>query len=239
MKRLIFTLFLVVGMAQLSTAARADEPQVVVSATGTVSVKPDMAEFGVVVKSDAKSADKAAADTAEKYRRVQAALRAAGIALEDASTASYTVSPDWEWDQAQGKSLLKGYSARHVIMVHVRTLALIGRAIDAVVQAGADEVQSISFSSSRYEVLRQQALAAAVSNARRDALIMAQAAGGHLGQLIEVSVSQPVFSGRLSMDTMAMKSAPSPAPTEIAPSEQDVAVTVASRWRFMASPAVK
>ena len=226
-------------MAGLSLTAHADEPQVVVSAAGKVSVKPDMAEFGVVVKSDAKSADKAAAETAEKYRHVQGALRTAGIPLEDAPTASYTVSPDWEWDPSLGKSLLKGYSARHVIMVKVRTLALIGRAIDAVVQAGADEVQSISFSSSRYDVLRQQALAAAVGNARRDAATMAQAAGGHLGQLIEVSVSQPVYSGRFSMDTMALKSAPSPAPTEIAPSDQDIVVTVNSRWRFIASPAVK
>ena len=73
---------------------------------------------------------------------------------------------------------------------------LIGRAIDAAVQAGADEVQSITFSSSRYEALRQQALAVAVGNARRDAEIMARAAGGRLGQLIEVSVSQPVYGGR-------------------------------------------
>ena len=238
-KLIFFSVWLFVAMAGLSLTAHADEPQVVVSAAGKVSVKPDMAEFGVVVKSDAKSADKAAAETAEKYRHVQGALRTAGIPLEDAPTASYTVSPDWEWDPSLGKSLLKGYSARHTIMVKVRNLNIVGRAIDAVVQAGADEVQSISFSSSRYDVLRQQALAAAVGNARRDAATMAQAAGGHLGQLIEVSVSQPVYSGRFSMDTMALKSAPSPAPTEIAPSDQDIVVTVNSRWRFIASPAVK
>jgi uncharacterized protein YggE len=238
-KLIIFRLWLFVGFAGFSLTARADEPQVVVSATGTVSVKPDMAEFGVVVKTDARSADKAAAETAEKYRKVQSALRTAGIPLEDAPTASFTVSPNWEWDPSLGKSLLKGYSARHVIMVKVRNLAVIGRAIDAVVQAGADEVQNINFSSSSFEALRQQALAAAVGNARRDASTMAQAAGGRIGQLIEVSVSQPVYSGRFAMDSMALKSAPSPAPTEIAPSEQDVAVTVNSRWRFIASPAGK
>jgi uncharacterized protein YggE len=239
-KKLIsISVWLFIGMSGCFLNARADEPQIVVSAAGTVSVKPDMAEFGVVVKSDAKSADKAAAETADKYRKVQGALRTAGIPLEDAPTASYTVSPDWEWDPSLGKSLLKGYSARHALMVKVRTLVVIGRAIDAVVQAGADEVQSVSFSSSRFEALRQQALAAAVGNARKDAATMAQAAGGRLGQLIEVSVSQPVYSARFSLDTMAMKSAPAPAPTEIAPSEQDIVVTVNSRWRFIALPAVK
>jgi hypothetical protein len=239
--KLIFcSLWLFLIIAGISGRACAEESQVHVSAAGTVSVKPDMAEFGVVVKSDAKSADKAAAETAEKYRHVQAALRAAAIPLDDAPTASYTVSPRWEWDQSLGKSLLKGYSARHTIMVKVRTLSLIGRAIDAAVQAGADEVQSIAFSSSSYEVLRQQALAAAVGNARRDGEIMARAAGGRLGQLIEVSVSQPIYGGRPVMEMMALKSASAaPAPTEIAPSEQDIVVTVNSRWRFLASPAVK
>ena len=236
--KLIFcTLWLFVGVAVFSRTAPAEESRIVVSASGKVSVKPDMAEFGVVLQSNAKSAERAAADTAEKYRRVQAALRTAAVPLEDAPTASYTVSPNWEWDQSLGKSLLKGYTARHAIMVHVRTLGLIGRAIDAAVQAGADEVQSITFSSSRYEELRQQALAAAVGNARRDGSIMAQAAGGRLGQLIEVGVSQPQYSGRPAMEMMALKAAP--APTEIAPSEQDIVVTVTSRWRFIASPALR
>ena len=38
-------------------------------------------EFGVVVKSDAKSADRAAIESAEKYRRVQGALRTAGLIM--------------------------------------------------------------------------------------------------------------------------------------------------------------
>jgi uncharacterized protein YggE len=238
-KLIFFSACFFAGMTGFSVTTCAEESQVAVSAAGTVSVKPDMAEFGVVVKSDAKTADKAAAETAEKYRKVQSALRTAGIPLEDAPSASYTVSPLWEWDQVIGKSLLKGYSARHTIMVKVRNLAIIGRAIDAAVQAGANEVQNIMFSSSSYEGLRQQALAAAVSNARRDAAIMARAAGGRLGQLIEVSVSQPVYGVRPVMEAMAMKAAPAPAPTEIAPSEQDIVVTINSRWRFIASPAIK
>ncbi len=215
---------------------RAEESQIVVSAAGTVSAKPDMAEFGVVVNSTANRAEKAAAETAEKYRTVQSALRSAGIPLEDAPSVSYTVSPEWEWDQATAKNNLKGYSARHTIRVKVRTLGSIGRAIDAAVQGGANEVQGVTFLSSRYEPLRQEALALAVRNARRDGEIMARAAGGRLGQLIEVSVSRPSLPVRSNMEFMAMKAAPSPAPTEIAPSEQDIAVTVSSRWRYIASP---
>ena len=239
-KLILFTLPLLLAMGVFSLPASAEESRIVVSASGTVSVKPDMASFGVVIKSDAKTADKAAAESAEKYRKVQSALRVAGIPPEDAPTASYTVFPQWEWNPVSGKNILKGYTARHTIMVKERSLAAIGRVIDGVVQAGADEVQNITFSSSSYEVLRQQALAAAVANARRDAAIMAKAAGGTLGQLIEVSVGQPIYEGRAPMETMALRSAPAaPVPTEIAPSEQDIVVAVTSRWGFIASPAMK
>ncbi len=237
MRKIFFVvpLWLMVVCSALSPAMHAEESQVVVSATGRVSIKPDMAKFGVVAKSDAKTADKAAAEAAEKYRAVQNALRTAGITLEDAPTESYNVAPWWEWDPAQGKSVLKGYTARHTIMVRVRKLENIGRAIDAVVQVGADEVQSISFSSSHYDALRQEALALAVENARKDAGIMAKAAGGRVGQLIEVSVSQPLYRDHPQIEAMAMRAAPSPVPTEIAPADQDVVVTINSKWRFIPS----
>ncbi|TLU87762.1 MAG: DUF541 domain-containing protein [Chlorobium sp.] len=239
MRRFIIGFCCCTGLFLSSFVAHAEESQVVVSATGKVAVKPDMAEFGVVIISDAKTADKAAADTAERYRMVQNALRTAGIPLEDAPTAAYTVAPRWEWEQSLGKNVLKGYSARHTIMVKVHSLGSTGRAIDAAVQAGATEVQNVSFSSSSYEVLRQQALVAAVSNARKDASIMAQAAGGALGQLIEVTVSQPIYGDRPFMEPMALRASPAQAPTEIAPSEQDIIVTVNSRWRFIGSQVFK
>lgn len=238
MKRNCFHVFslLIFGMSCCSLHAKAEETQVVVNASGTVSVKPDMAEFGVVVKSDAKTAEKAVAETAAKYRTVQDALRNAGITPDDAPSLSFTVSPQWEWDQSSGRSILKGYAARHVIRVRVRRLEGIGKAVDAAVQGGADEVQNITFSSSRYESLREQALATAVENARRDAGIMAKAAGGRLGQLVEAAESQPPPRDRPQMEFMAMKSAPVPASTEIAPSEQDITVTVNTRWRFIGLP---
>jgi uncharacterized protein YggE len=236
-KRLVFSLsFFLVCFVFFSTL-HAEENQVVVSATGRITVKPDMAEFGVVVKSDAKTAAEAAAETAGKYRSVQNSLRAVGISLDNAPTSGYTVAPRSEWDPSLGKSVLKGYSARHTIMVRVRMLENIGRAVDAVVQAGADEVQSISFSSSHYDTLRQEALAAAVENARRDAGVMAKAAGGRIGQLMEVSVNHPSFRDQPQMEALAMRAAPAPVPTELAPNEQVITVTVSSRWLFIPTSA--
>ena len=236
-KLLVLTLWLFVLWSVQSPDGYAEESQVVVSATGRVSVKPDMAEFDVVVKSDANTAERAVAETAEKYRAVQNSLRTAGISPEDAPTASFILSPRWEWDHSLGKTLLKGYSARHVILVKVRALEKIGRAIDAVALGGADEVQTVNFSSSSYDSLRKKALADAVENARREASIMARAAGGRIGTLIELSVNEPSIRVHPRMAGVALKAAPSAVSTEIAPGDQDISVSVTSRWRFIAYPA--
>ena len=67
-KLLFICLFFFVECCVLSPAGYAEESQVVVSATGRVLVKPDMAEFDVVVKSDANTAETAVAETAEVPR---------------------------------------------------------------------------------------------------------------------------------------------------------------------------
>lgn len=233
---LSFLVSAILGMSCIPLHAGAEESQLLVTATGTISVKPDMAEFGIVVKSEAKTAEKASTEAAARYRSVQDGLRNAGIPADDAPSSSYTVSPRWEWDQSAGRNVLAGYTARHVIRVRVRKLDGIGRVIDAAVQAGADEVLNITFSSSRYGTLREAALAAAMGNAKSDAAIMAKAAGGRLGPLIEAGESQLPPRERPQMEFMAMKAAPAPAVTEIAPSDQDISVSVTTRWRFIGTP---
>lgn len=216
-------------------AAHAAEEGISVAATGVVKVVPDTAEFDVVVQSSDKDAGKAAARTAETVSALQKALRAVGIPPADATTAGYSVRPEWSW--SSGKNVFKGYIARHVVRVSVRDLRQAGAAVDAAVQSGAGEVGDMRFVSSRYESLRKEALDLAVRNARGDAEVMARAAGGRLGSLLELTTGEP--QGRPLMDGMLMKAAaPEAAPTEITPGEQEVSVTVHSRWRF-AAPSAK
>ncbi|NTU57409.1 MAG: SIMPL domain-containing protein [Chlorobiaceae bacterium] len=211
----------------------AEEPGISVNASGSVNVRPDMAVFRAVVQSSDKDARKASAKTAETWAELQKALRSAGIPVDDSPSAGYTVSPEWVWDKPSGRNVLKGYVARHVVRVTVRDLRLIGAAVDAAVQAGVGDVQEIQFSSSRQEALKREALDLAVRKARTDAEVMANAAGGRLGTLLELASdaqSYPV----MRQDAMMLRAAPMAAPaTEIAPAEEEVSVTVRSRWRFI------
>jgi hypothetical protein len=212
----------------------AEEQGISVTASGAVKVRPDMAVFRAVVQSSDRDARKAAAKTAETWSALQHALRTAGIPVDDSPSAGYMVSPEWVWDKSSGKNVLKGYVARHVVRVTVRDLRLIGAAVDAAVQAGVGNVEEIQFFSSRQEALRREALDLAVRKARMDGDVMANAAGGKLGALMDLTADQQSFP-RPSQDLMMLKAAPMAQATEIAPAEEEVTVTVHSRWRFIGS----
>lgn len=207
------------------------------TASGHVQLKPDMAVFDTEVQSTERDAGKAAARTAEIWTVLQKNLRSAGIPVEDSPSTGYSVTPQWSWDQSSGKNVLKGYVARHVVRVTVHDLRLVGAAIDAAVRAGAGDVREVRFASSRQESLRRQALDLAVRNAREDAVVMAKAAGGRLGTLLDLSSEQQELPAFPRMEGALLKAAPMAPPTELSPGEQEISVTVHSRWRFVGSAA--
>lgn len=213
----------------------AEMSQIVVSASGTVSVKPDLAEFTVLLQREASTADEAVRQVADAGTKVRQELLQAGLGMDDLATLQYRVEPRWEWNQELKKNFFKGYQATHTLRIAVRQAASLGRLLDVAVKAGAEEVQNIVFRSSRQESLRQQALALAVANARRDAAIIATAAGGRLGRLLEMHyppVSAPVAP---VPELRLMRASAAPGGTDILVSDQDVLVTVSSRWAFYAN----
>ena len=229
------SLMLLVVLLAFVLPLYAADSSVSVSAQGTVSVKPDMAEFQVRLIDTAPTAEQATALTAKKYRSVQQALRKSGVSAEDAVTQSFTVRQEWEWNSASRKKVFKGYTATHTLKVTVRNLADAGRVIDASVRAGADEIPVIGFASSKYEAKRREALSKAVDNAKKDARVMAAAAGMSLGTLLEMQTgTSPVYPLQRNMvQGMGEKALAAPVPTEISPGEQDVKVSVYCRWSLV------
>ncbi len=209
----------------------AADSSVAVSATGRASVRPDMVEFDILLTDTASSAALATGRTAEKYRKVQDALRSEGIDVADATSRSFGVRQEWEWENTTRRRVFRGYTSTHVLHVTVRKTGQAGSVIDASVKAGADEIQSIAFTSSRYDEVRRAALADAVRNARHDASVMADAAGVSLGTLLDIQTgSSPGYPVRELDAAPVQKLMAAPSPTEVAPGELEVRAQVFCRW---------
>lgn len=218
------------GLRAQPADAAATAPEVSASANGEVKAGPDRATILFSVETRAATAAEASADNATRQRAVLAALRAAGLAEADVGTVSYTITPNMEYDQARGASRVAGYIARNTVRAEVRELARIGRVIDAAIQAGANEVSSLQFATSRAEALRLDALRAAMTQACREASALAVAAGGTLGPLVQASTSEaPNYPPPMPM----LRAEARQADTPITPEEVSVSVSVSTRWRFV------
>lgn len=220
------------GAVPLMAQQPAPPPQIVTSARGEVSATPDRATILFAVETHGKSAAGAGAQNARTQRAVLDTLRALGFSKGDLSTVGYSVSPEYDYNNRDGKPpLLTGYVARNAVRVNVRKIDLVGPAIDAALAKGSNNVSSLQFETSQIDSVRRAAMKEAVGRARADAEAMAVAAGGSLGSLIEATINDFMPQPMMMMRAQLAKSADA---TPIEPGEQDVAVTVTTRWLFIA-----
>ena len=217
------------GQTVVPGTVLASPPRIVVTGTGEARVTPDRATILIGVQSRATTAAAAASDNARRQRAVTDTLRAIGVQSDQISTMNYNVSPEMQYPP-NGQPKLTGYTVTNTVRVDVRKLDDIGRFIDASLAKGANNIAGLQFFSSKADSVRRAALATAITNARADAEAMARAAGGSLGQLLELSTEaapRPIFEA-----PMARMAAAGPAPTQIDPGVQTVTVTVAAQWAF-------
>jgi len=219
-----------IGVSSLGgqTPPVAGPPQISTTGVGEASAIPDRATIYIAVQTRATTAAAASADNARRARAVVDTLRAIGIPGDQIQTANYSVTPEMSYAPSTAPRAV-AYSVSNSLLVKLRRVDDVGRVIDAALAKGANEISSLQFSSSASDSVRSVALAAAVMDAKIQAEAMARAAGGSLGQLLELSTSMPVRP----MPMMQTFSARAAVQTPITPGEQSISATVSARWAFV------
>lgn len=202
------------------------------AASGEVSVPADIATVSIGAQFRDSTAKIAAERLAAATASIVEALVYLGYSADSIPTTGFDVSPEYDY---QRERQLLGYRASGSVQVTLRDLSRIGEVIDAVLAAGADDIGSITYSTTRLEEARAEALRMAVDRARNDAAVLAQAAGGRVGELLEISTAPRAGAGGpLYPEAVVMRSAASQgAPTHVTPRQVRVAVSVVARWRFV------
>ena len=209
-------------------------PQVVATGHGESKIASDRATIHVAVETRAKTAADAGRINARKLQAVQDTLTKLGVQRDQMATVQYSVTPDWRWEERTQR--LIGYVASNTLRIQIRKLETVGQLIDASLGAGANNINSVEFTASMIDSARRVAIREAVTQARADAEAMARAAGGSLGQLIEVNTQD--MGPRPMMQQTYMRAAKAEAAdvqTPITPGEQTVTAMVHARWQFIAS----
>jgi hypothetical protein len=209
-----------------------DAPMIEVTGIGEVVVDPDRATLTIAVEVQDATSAAAAADNAHVSAAVTAALLTAGATRSDLVTANYAVLPQWQYSSNAPPKRV-GYQAQNTIRVSVKQLAVLGKWMDAALDAGASRVENIEFDSGEASTARLDALAKAVANARAQAETLAKAAGGSLGPVQQLSTVPDLGPRFAAPGPMIVTAARRQAEeTQIDPSPLHITATVTARWRF-------
>jgi hypothetical protein len=200
------------------------------AAYGEVRLPPDMADLTLGVDSTAPSAAAAVRANAARMNQVIATLKAAGVADRDIRTSQLNLSPQYAEAPNQPQRLT-GYQASNQVEVQVSDLPKLGKVVDAVVAAGANNIGQLSFGLANPTSAENAARVAAVKALEDKAALYAQATGYRIGRLVNLSEGagyRPV--GPMPMMAMAARAE---APTPIESGEVKVRIDVTGEFELI------
>ncbi len=160
------------------------ERSVTVNSTEQVSVVPDIAEIVFSIQTQGSDAQGCQEDNDAASAQVIACLTQLGVAEASIRTTGYYLNPVYDWSGSI--QLLTGYEAMTTLTVSDLPMEQVGEILTQSVNAGVNNIQSISYLSSNYDAAYQEALSLAVAAARTKADALAQAEGYTVGEILSV-----------------------------------------------------
>ena len=199
------------------------------SATGRVTRVPDVATIRAGVVTQQATATAALSSNAERMAKVLATLRSAGIAERDIATSSVSLQPQYRYTEGQPPAIT-GYQASNTVSVRFRDVARSGAGLDALVRAGANQIEGPTLSIDKPDEALDAARADAVARARARATLYAQAAGLRVERIVSIAENGESAGGSPPPVMYMARGKAEAAPTELAAGETEVSATVSVRF---------
>ena len=195
MKKLlcVFLAALLLCALTLPALAEGDDDHVIrVSGNASVTLAADTATLQIGVTTRKDTVAEAQAENSETMQKVIRAVLDTGIAENDVITSQFSVytGRDYYTDENGTEAVREYFEVDNMLSVIVRDLNLLGKVLDAGMEAGANQTYGISFSSTKENEAYQKALTRAVEDAQQKARVLAEAAGKTLGGLLTMDASQ-------------------------------------------------
>lgn len=215
-----------------TTIVIADKDKTItVTGTGYVYADPDIAKITIGVTTNADTSTGAMSQNAAQMSAVTSAIKSAGILAKDIQTSWVSVNPVYNYNSAKPK--ITGYTASNTVTVTVRDTSKLGPVIDAANNAGANQINGVTFtlSDENSSDVYQQALKKAIEEGADKAKAIASAAGVSNPQLKTISESSTSTVTPLYYNEVAT-AADTSASTPISTGQQRVQATVTMVYTF-------
>lgn len=164
----------------------ASGPVVELTVTESMEVEPDQVSVGAGVTSEAPTATEALRANSAEMERVIARLRQLGVAERDIQTTGISLGARYDYDQAAQRQVFRGYQASNRVAVKLREIDRAGAVLDALVEAGATDLNGPDFSVADDSAARAQARQRAMATAQAQARDYARMAGYSEVRLVQI-----------------------------------------------------
>lgn len=175
-------------------------PVVELNVYESVDVAPDTATIGAGVTTEAPTATEALRQNSAEMQKVIARIKALGVAEKDIQTTGINLNARYDYDQATQRQVFRGYMASNRVSVILRKIDDTGRVLDALVEAGANDINGPTFSIDDDTVAKDAARKRAVERAQAQAKAYAAMLGYDGAKVLAISEG---LTGNSPMPQMA------------------------------------
>ncbi len=175
---------------------------IIVSETGEVYAKPDLAVITFTVVKEAKSVADAMDENSATMNNVIEAVKEQGVEDKDLKTTSFNISPRYEYSEGTyGKRILVGYEVVQALQVKIRDLGKIGTIIERATSSGANEASDLQMTIDNQDELKKQAREQAITGAKVKAEELTSQLDVKLGKIVSFNESfyAPYYDSRVYM----------------------------------------
>jgi len=179
---------------------------IVVSETGEVYARPDLAVIAFTVLKEAKTVADAMNENSATMNNVINAVKEQGVEDRDVKTTSFNIRPRYEYSEGTyGKRILVGYEVVQNLQVKIRDLGKIGTIIEKATSSGANEVSDLQMTIDNQDELKKQAREQAIAAVKIKAGELASQLDVKLGKIVSFSENfyVPLYDVQYSMKEAA------------------------------------
>jgi uncharacterized protein YggE len=199
-----------------------------VTGSATNQTKPDRVTVSLGVETTNSTAQAALSANSDLMSNVLDTLKAAGVQENETSTATFSITPNYNYSSDNTQGRLIGFTVSNSIQIESSNIERVATWIDGAVSAGANNVNNIYFSLSnkRLDDMKNSLLKDAIDSAKIKADIAASAAGLKVIGVKSIIVGEagssppvPVYSAK-ALDGAAAS------PTPIISGQQEISASV-------------
>jgi hypothetical protein len=159
--------------------------QITVSGEGKAYAVSDIATITLGIKTEGEDVKKITEENVVSINKIIAGLKELNIESKDIKTTQYSLSPQYDWTEEDGRVLV-GYTISQNVEVKIRDFTKTGDVLNMATENGVNVVSGLQFSIEDTEKFKSQAREDAIAQAKEKAETLAKQSGIKLGKIVNV-----------------------------------------------------